>query len=248
MAKLQDKVAIVTGGSRGIGKAIALRLAADGARVVVTATTKEGAEKAAEEIRQSGGQANAFEVNVVEVKQVEALMKGTFDQFGALHILVNNAGITRDNLVMRMSDDDWNAVITTNLTGTFNCIRAASKIMMKQRAGKIINITSVVALMGNKGQANYSAAKAGIIGLTKSVARELASRNVQINAVAPGFVLTDLTAGLPEATKTALLQTIPLERVGTSEDVAGVVAFLASADADYITGQVLNVDGGMVMA
>jgi len=165
-----------------------------------------------------------------------------------LHILVNNAGITRDNLVMRMSDEDWNAVITTNLTGTFNCIRAASKIMMKQRTGKIINITSIVALMGNKGQANYSAAKAGIIGLTKSVARELASRNVQVNAVAPGFVITDMTADLPEAAKTSMLQTIPLERAGTSEDVAGVVAFLASADADYITGQVLNVDGGMVMA
>jgi len=248
MAKLQDKVAIVTGGSRGIGKAIALRLAAEGARVVVTATTKEGAEKAAEEIRQSGGQATGFEANVADAKQVEALIKGTVDQFGALHILVNNAGITRDNLVMRMSDDDWNAVITTNLTGTFNCMRAASKIMMKQRSGKIINITSVVALMGNKGQSNYSAAKAGIIGLTKSVARELASRNVQINAVAPGFITTDLTAGLPEAAKAAMLQSIPLERSGTSEDVAGVVAFLASADADYITGQIFNVDGGMVMA
>jgi 3-oxoacyl-[acyl-carrier protein] reductase len=248
MAKLQDKVAIVTGSSRGIGKAIALRLTAEGAKVVVTATTKEGAEKAADEIRQSGGQASGFEANIADPKQVEALMKGTVEQFGGLHILVNNAGITRDNLVMRMSDDDWNAVITTNLTGTFNCMRAASKIMMKQRSGKIINITSVVALMGNKGQANYSAAKAGIIGLTKSVARELASRNVQINAVAPGFILTDLTAGLPEASKTAMLQTIPLERVGTSEDVAGVVAFLASADADYITGQVFNVDGGMVMS
>jgi len=248
MSKLQDKVAIVTGGSRGIGKAIAWRLAAEGARVVVTATTKDGAEKTAEAIRQSGGQAIGFEANVADVKQVEALIKGTVDQFGALHILVNNAGITRDNLVMRMSDDDWNAVITTNLTGTFNCMRAASKIMMKQRSGKIINITSVVALMGNKGQANYCAAKAGVIGLTKSVARELASRNVQINAVAPGFVITDMTAGLPEAAKTAMLQTIPLERVGTSEDVAGVVAFLASSDADYITGQVFNVDGGMVMA
>jgi len=248
MAKLQDKIAIVTGGSRGIGKAIALRLAAEGARVVVTATTKEGAEKTAEEIRQSGGQAAGIEANVAEVKQVEALMKETIAQFGALHILVNNAGITRDNLVMRMSDDDWNAVIAANLTGTFNCMRAASKIMIKQRTGKIINITSVVALMGNKGQANYCAAKAGVIGLTKSVARELASRNVQINAVAPGFIMTDLTAGLPEAAKTAMLQGIPLERIGTSEDVAGVVAFLASSDADYITGQVLNVDGGMVMA
>jgi len=248
MEKLQDKVAIITGGSRGIGRAIAWRLAAEGAKVVVTATTKAGADKTADEIRQSGGQAAGFEANVADAKQVEDLMKGTVDQFGALHILVNNAGVTRDNLVMRMSDEDWNMVITTNLTGTFNCIRAASKIMMKQRSGKIINITSVVALMGNKGQANYCAAKAGVIGLTKSVARELASRNIQINAVAPGFILTDLTVGLPEAAKTAMLQSVPLERVGTPEDVASVVAFLASRDSDYITGQVFNVDGGMVMA
>ena len=248
MAKLQDKVAIVTGGSRGIGKAIALRLATEGAKVVVTATTKAGADKTAEEIRQNGGQATGFEANVAEVKQVEALIKGTVEQFGGLHILVNNAGITRDNLVMRMSDEDWNAVIATNLTGTFNCIRAASKIMMKQRSGKIINITSVVALMGNKGQANYCAAKAGVIGLTKSVARELASRNVQINAIAPGFITTDMTAVLPEAAKTALAQAIPLERMGTPEEVASAVAFLASAEADYMTGQVLNIDGGMVMA
>ncbi len=248
MAKLQDKVAIVTGGSRGIGKAIALRLATEGAKVVVTATTKAGADKTAEEIRQNGGQATGFEANVAEVKQVEALIKGTVEQFGGLHILVNNAGITRDNLVMRMSDEDWNAVISTNLTGTFNCIRAASKIMMKQRSGKIINITSVVALMGNKGQANYCAAKAGVIGLTKSVARELASRNVQINAIAPGFITTDMTAVLPEAAKTAMAQEIPLERMGTPEEVASAVAFLASADADYMTGQVLNIDGGMVMA
>ncbi len=248
MEKLKNKVAVITGGSRGIGRAIALRLAAEGAKVVVTATTKAGADKTADEIRQSGGQAAGFEANVADAKQVEALMKGAVDQFGALHILVNNAGVTRDNLVMRMSDEDWNAVITTNLTGTFNCIRAASKIMMKQRSGKIVNITSIVALMGNKGQANYCAAKAGVIGLTKSVARELASRNIQVNAVAPGFILTDLTAGLPEAAKTAMLQSIPLERVGTPEDVASVVAFLASADSDYITGQVFNVDGGMVMS
>lgn len=248
MGKLQDKIAIVTGGSRGIGKAIALRLAAEGAKVAVTATTQAGADKTVEEIRQNGGQAIGFATNVADVKQVEALIKGTVEHFGALHVLVNNAGITRDNLVMRMSDEDWNDVITTNLTGTFNCIRAASKIMMKQRSGKIINITSVVALIGNKGQANYSAAKAGIIGLTKSVARELASRNVQINAVAPGFVLTDMTAGLPEAAKAAMLQSVPLERIGTSEEIAGVVAFLASPEADYITGQVINVDGGMVMA
>jgi 3-oxoacyl-[acyl-carrier protein] reductase len=247
MGKLQDKIAIVTGGSRGIGKAIALRLAAEGAKVAVTATTQAGADKTVEEIRQNGGQAIGFATDVSDTKQVEALIKGTVEQFGALHILVNNAGITRDNLVMRMSDEDWNAVIATNLTGTFNCIRAASKIMMKQRSGKIINITSVVALIGNKGQANYCAAKAGIIGLAKSVARELASRNVQINAIAPGFITTDMTAALPEAAKTAMLQAVPLERMGTVEDVAGVVAFLASPDADYITGQVFNVDGGMVM-
>jgi 3-oxoacyl-[acyl-carrier protein] reductase len=247
MTKLQDKIALVTGGSRGIGKAIALRLAMEGAKVVVTATTKAGADKTADEIRQSGGQAAGFETNIADAKQVDALIKSTVDQFGALHILVNNAGVTRDNLVMRMSDEDWNAVIATNLTGTFNCIRAASKIMMKQRSGKIINMTSVVALMGNKGQANYCAAKAGVIGLTKSVARELASRNIQINAVAPGFIATDMTAALPEAAKTAMLQSVPLERMGTPEDVASVVAFLATSDSDYITGQVFNVDGGMVM-
>jgi 3-oxoacyl-[acyl-carrier protein] reductase len=248
MARLQDKVVLVTGGSRGIGRAIALRLAAEGAKVMVTATTKAGADKTAAEIRQNGGEAAGFELNITDAKQVDAVIKQAVDQFGGLHILVNNAGITRDNLVMRMSDEDWNAVIATNLTGTFNCIRAASKVMVKQRSGKIINITSVVALMGNKGQANYCAAKAGIIGLTKSVARELASRNIQINAVAPGFIDTDMTAGLPEAAKTAMLQSIPLERMGTPEDVAGVVAFLVSSEADYITGQVFNVDGGMVMA
>jgi len=246
--RVEDKVAVITGASRGIGRAIALQLAAEGARVVVTARKIENAEVVAGEIRQQGGQVLALAVDVAVVAEVEILMKQTTEHFGALHILVNNAGMTRDNLIMRMSDDEWQSVLTTNLTGTYHCIRAASKIMMKQRAGKIINITSVVAQMGNKGQANYSAAKAGIIGLTKSVARELASRNVQCNAVAPGFIITDMTSGLPESAKETMLQSVPLGRVGTPEDVSGLVVFLASREADYITGQVINVDGGMVMA
>ncbi len=248
MSRLENKVALVTGSSRGIGKAIALKMATEGARVVLTARTVEAAEAVAAQIRQQGGEALALAVDVAVPAQVEAMFKATIEKFGALHILVNNAGITRDNLVMRMSDDEWNAVLATNLTGVFNCIRAASKIMMKQRAGKIINLTSVVAEMGNKGQANYCAAKAGVIGLTKSVARELASRNIQINAIAPGFIETDMTAVLSDAAKESLLQSIPLGRMGAAEDVANMAVFLASAEADYVTGQILNVDGGLVMA
>jgi len=248
MSRLANKVAIITGGSRGIGKAIALKMAAEGASVVLTARSADAVEAVAEQIRQQGGAAMALAVDVAVPAQVDTMVKATVEKFGGIHVLVNNAGVTRDNLVMRMSDEDWNTVLATNLTGTFNCIRAASKVMMKQRAGKIINITSVVAEMGNKGQANYCAAKAGVIGLTKAVARELASRNIQVNAIAPGFVETDMTATLPEAAKEAMLQAVPLGRVGTPEDVAGMAVFLASSEADYITGQTLNVDGGMVMA
>lgn len=248
MLRLQDKVALVTGGSRGIGKAIVMRFAHEGANVVLTGRNLEAAEKVAEEIRQEGGHATALAVNATVVTEVDGAIKTIVDKFGRLDILVNNAGITRDNILLRMRDDEWNDVIATNLTGYFNHIRAASKVMVKQRSGKIINLTSIVAQMGNRGQANYSAAKAGVIGLTKSVARELASRNIQVNAVAPGFIDTDLTSGLAEAVKDSLLQSVPLGRIGTPDEVAGLILFLASADADYITGQVLNIDGGLVMA
>jgi len=247
MSKLKDKVAIITGASRGIGRTIALRLAQDGAHVVVTATNLDGANKVAAEIEQLGRRALAVATNIADFTQAETLIKSTLDKFEKIDILVNNAGITRDNLLVRMSNDEWDEVINVNLKGTYNCIRAATKTLMKQRAGKIINITSVVGVMGNAGQANYSASKAGIIGLTKAAARELAPRNIQVNAVAPGFILTDLTRHLTEDVQEKLSASIPLGRLGTGEDVAALVAFLASADSDYITGQVVHVDGGMVM-
>ncbi|MDZ7266175.1 MAG: 3-oxoacyl-[acyl-carrier-protein] reductase [candidate division KSB1 bacterium] len=248
MALLQDKIAIVTGGSRGIGRAIAVRFAAAGAKVVLTGRSLESAGKVAEEIRAQGGEAVAQAVNAAVAEEVEGLIKSTVDRFGRLDILVNNAGITRDNLLVRMRGEEWQEVLDTNLTGVFNHLRAASRVMIRQRSGKIINITSIVALMGNKGQANYCAAKAGVIGLTKSAARELASRNIQVNAVAPGFIDTDMTAVLGESVRETLLQSIPLGRLGTPGEVAGLVLFLASPEADYITGQVINIDGGMVMA
>ncbi len=247
MLPLENKTAIVTGASRGIGRAIALRLAGEGATLVVTATSVEGARNTASAIVEAGGKARAAAVNVAEFSQVDSLLKETKDTEGSIDILVNNAGITRDNLLLRMSQEQWDEVLAVNLKGTFNCIRAASKVLMKQRAGKIINITSVVGVMGNAGQANYCASKAGVIGLTKSVARELAPRNIQVNAVAPGFIATDMTADLPEDVKDGLLGSIPLGRLGEARDVAAVVSFLASPDSDYITGQVLHVDGGMAM-
>ncbi len=247
MADLKDKVAVVTGASRGIGRAIALRLAAEGARVVVTATTLEGVQKTAETIQQNGGEALAVQVNVADAESVANLFKTVLDQYGRVDILVNNAGITRDNLLVRMSHEEWQAVLDVNLTGVFNCIKAVTRTMMKQRVGKIINISSVVGEIGNAGQANYSAAKAGIIGLTKSVAKELASRNIQVNCVAPGYIQTDMTEQIPESAREQLLSAIPAGRMGTPEDVAALVVFLASSDSDYITGQVMNVDGGMVM-
>ncbi len=247
MANLQGKVAIVTGASRGIGRAIALRLAAEGARVAVTATTPAGAQKTAEEISAQGGEALPLAVNVADADSVTEMVQQVLDHFGGIDILVNNAGITRDNLLLRMTSEEWRQVIEVNLTGVFHCIKAVTKTMMKQRQGKIINISSVVGEIGNAGQANYAAAKAGIIGLTKSVARELAGRNVQVNCVAPGFIQTDMTEKLPEKAREQLQQSIPAGRIGDPEDVAGLVAFLAGNDADYITGQVINVDGGMAM-
>lgn len=247
MASLREKVAVVTGASRGIGKAIALRLARDGADVVVTATRLENVKNVADAIKNMERKSLPMAVNVSNYPEVEHLVKTTLEDFGKIDILVNNAGITRDNLLVRMKQEEWDEALNVNLKGTFNCIRATTKSFMKQKQGKIINITSVVAIAGNAGQANYCAAKAGIIGLTKSVAKELAGRNIQVNAVAPGFIDTDMTKQLSEDVRRNLETTIPLGRIGHSEDVASAVAFLASDEANYITGQIIQVDGGMVM-
>ena len=242
---LSKKVAVVTGASRGIGRACALRLAQQGADIVVIATTLDNAARVAAEVEVIGRQALPLAVNVAAYSEVEAMVAATLERFGKLDILVNNAGITRDNLLIRMTQEQWDEVLNVNLKGTFNCIRAVTKTLMKQRSGKIINISSIVGITGNPGQANYSASKAGIIGLTKSVARELAPRNIQVNAIAPGFIKTDMTGALAGEVLDNLLASIPLGHIGSPEDIAGSVAFLASADADYITGQVLQVDGGL---
>lgn len=245
---LEGKIALVTGASRGIGKAIAITLAQAGAKVVVNyAGSAAAAQGVVEEIQGLGGQAVAVQANVAVTEDVEALVNQTIDQYGGLDILVNNAGITRDTLLMRMKEEDWDLVLDTNLKGVYNCTRAVTKIMMKQRSGKIINIASVVGLTGNAGQVNYAAAKAGIIGLTKSVAKELAARNITANAIAPGFIETDMTDVLNDDVKTKVLEAIPMKRMGKAEDVAHAVVFLASDAANYITGQTLVVDGGMVM-
>jgi 3-oxoacyl-[acyl-carrier protein] reductase len=241
---LSGKVALVTGSTRGIGRAIAETLAGAGARVAVVGREQARADVAAAEI---GGGAQGFACDVGDLAQVTALVEAVEGAMGGIDILVNNAGLTRDNVIMRLKDDDWDAVIDANLRGAFATIRAACRGMMKRRSGRIINITSVVGVIGNRGQANYAASKAGLIGLTKSVAKELASRNILCNAVAPGFIDTDMTAALSAEQRATLEAQIPLERLGRPSDISAAVAFLASEHAAYITGQVLVVDGGMVM-
>ncbi|MDP1831729.1 MAG: 3-oxoacyl-[acyl-carrier-protein] reductase [Geothrix sp.] len=247
MFRLDGKIALVTGASQGIGEAIAKRLAAQGATVVCAARTLRKLQDVADAIREAGGQSDVMEVDLSDAASVKAAVAATVERHGALHILVNNAGITRDKLLIQMKEEDWDAVLDTNLKGAWTAIQAATRPMMKQRWGRIINIASVVGQMGNAGQANYVAAKAGLIGLTKSVARELASRNVTANAVTPGYIETAMTAGLAEEVKAEFTKQIPLGRMGTGEDIAAAVAFLASEEAGYITGQVLSVNGGMLM-
>ena len=245
MAELTGQVALVTGGSRGIGKAICERLAAEGARVAVVARDAARAQEAAASLAGEGHK--GYACDVADSAAVDALIKQAEQDLGPLDILVNNAGVTADNLLVRIDDAAWQKVIDTNLKGAFNLTRAAARGMMRRRKGRIINITSVVGLTGNAGQANYAASKAGLIGLTKAVAKELASRNVLVNAIAPGFIETEMTAELSEAARTGLLAQIALGKLGKPEDVAGVVQFLSGPDAGYITGQVLVVDGGMVI-
>ncbi len=243
--KLEGKVALVTGGAQGIGRAIALALAREGAKVVLSDINLEKAQETGREIESLGREALAVGGNVASAKDAENMVNQTLERFGRLDILVNNAGITRDQLLLRMKEEDWDLVLAVNLKGTYNCTKAAIRHLVKQKGGKIVNIASVVGEMGNAGQANYSASKAGVIGFTKSIAREYAVRNVQVNAVAPGFIDTAMTQAVPEKDREFLIKQIPMQRLGTPEDIAEAVLFLVSSSADYITGHVLNVNGGM---
>jgi 3-oxoacyl-[acyl-carrier protein] reductase len=246
--QLNGKTAVVTGGSRGIGRAIALALASKGANVVVNYTSnREAAEAVVAEINGLGVSGMAVKADVSNSEEVENLVNEVLNSYGSIDILVNNAGITRDNLIIRMTEKEFDDVINTNLKGAFICTKAASKVMIKQKSGKIINVSSVVGIIGNAGQSNYAAAKAGLIGFTKSMARELAKRGINVNAVAPGFIETDMTSKLSDKVKEEFAQSIPLNRTGKPEDIAKAVLFLASEYSDYITGQVINIDGGMVM-
>ena len=245
---LKGKSVLVTGASRGIGRTIAIEFAKQGANVAVNYAGSEGkAKEVAEELKSYGVQAFPIQANVSDEGSVKAMVKEVISEFGSLDVLVNNAGVTRDNLLMRMKEEEFDDVINTNLKGVFLCTKAVTRQMMKQRAGRIVNVASIVGVSGNPGQANYVAAKAGVIGLTKTTAKELASRNILVNAVAPGFISTDMTDELNDEQKEAMLSMIPLDRFGEPEDVAKVVRFLASDDASYITGQTIHIDGGMVM-
>lgn len=247
MLILQDKVAIVTGATRGIGRAIALAFAAQGAKLVVVGTNADTVQAFAEELQKSGTQALGVQADVSVTSDVERLIDSVKERFGRVDILINNAGVTRDGLILRMKDDDWDTVLDVNLKGAFLCTRAVAKLMTRQRSGRIINISSVVGQMGNAGQANYGASKAGLHGLTRSTARELAKRQITVNAVAPGFIQTDMTDSLSEQQRSELTEQIPLARLGHVDDIAATVLFLASEQAGYVTGQVIGVNGGMYM-
>jgi 3-oxoacyl-[acyl-carrier protein] reductase len=247
MSELMGKTALITGAGRGIGKEIARALGKSGANIIISDIAADFANQAASELNGAGIKTLAVVGDISKAEDVETLFKTANETFGGVDILVNNAGITRDNLLARMDEKDWDLVLSVNLKGAFLCTKAASRGMMKKRYGRIVNISSVVGIMGNAGQANYSASKAGLIGLTKSAAKELASRNITVNAVAPGYIATDMTQNLPEEAKAKILQSVPLGRPGTPEDIAGVVLFLVSDAASYITGQVIHIDGGMLM-
>ena len=247
---LEGQVALITGAGRagkGIGRSIALRLAGEGAKIVIGDFVPEAADSVAKEVAELGVESLAVYGSVASPEDVEAMVQAAVDKFGKIDILVNNAGITRDNLILRMSESDWDMVLDTNLKGVFNCTKSVAKLMMRQRSGKIVNMASVMGMMGNAGQANYSASKGGVIALTKTTAKELGSRGVNVNAVAPGFIQTVMTEEMPEEAKASISDQIPLRRLGTPEDVAEVVLFLCSPSSSYITGQVIPVDGGMLM-
>ncbi len=245
--KLKDRVALITGGAKGIGKEIALTFAKEGSLIAICDVNSEALSQAQTDIEAAGRSVLTGVVDVTKPDQVESFVQKTLDKFKKIDILINNAGITRDNLLVRMQEADWDLVLGVNLKGAFNCTKAAAKVMMKQRDGRIVNIASIIGIMGNAGQANYAASKGGLIALTKSVAKELAPRNIRVNAIAPGFIQTDMTAKLQEDVKNGILKLIPLGKFGTANDVANLALFLVSDDSAYITGHVVQVDGGMVM-